>query len=79
MQQKEVNLIGAKNAMNTTGLINKTLVISLIGFFMLIVGTIMSISLKNPPEIYFGLWVAVSGGVTIAYSIIKLIKDIMIY
>ncbi len=79
MLQKAVNLSGAKNALNTNRLIGKTLAISLVGFFMLIAGTLMSSSLKSPPEIYFGLWVAVSGGVTIAYSIIRLIKDIMIY
>lgn len=79
MQKRAVDLTGVRNAIHTKDVINNALMFSLAGFFVLIIGTIMGFSLKNPPEIYFGLWLAISGFVTIIYSLVKLFKNILVY
>jgi hypothetical protein len=79
MLKKAVDLTGVRNAMGTKDVIDHTLMLSLTGFFVLAIGTVMAFSLKNPPEVFLGLWISISGFVTIAYSLIKLFKNILIY
>ena len=76
---KAVDLSGAKGALNTKHVINTALAFALIGLFMLIVGSLIALSLTTLIGAYAGIWIAVSGFVTIIYSLIKLIKNILYY
>lgn len=64
---------GVHNAVQTKNVISKNLVLSLVGFFVLIIGVLLTLSLPKTPEIYLGLWLSISGFITIIYALIKLV------